>query len=163
MSIVGIAAAALMFLCILLIPLGWPGLWIMVGIVALGGLLGAVGWAVILAVVLLAAAAELLEFLIVRNMSARYGGSPAAFWGAIAGGTAGVFVGVPVPVVGPVVAGVLGSFVGAAAVALYESRDVAAASRVGWGVVLARAVAAFVKIAAALVILVVGGTAWIVR
>ncbi|MCA1789435.1 MAG: hypothetical protein LC667_06135, partial [Thioalkalivibrio sp.] len=72
------------------------------------------------------------------------------------------FMGFPVPIVGPVIAGVLGSFIGAAAVALYESRDVASASRVGWGVVLARALAAAVKVAAAVVILAIGGTAWIV-
>ncbi len=163
MSIAGIAATALMFLCIFLIPLGWPGLWLMVGIVGVGGVVGAVGWPAALVVLGIAALAELLEFFIVRAMSTRYGGSPAAFWGAIVGGTAGVFIGVPIPVIGPVIAGVLGSFLGAAAVTIHESRDIAAASRVGWGVVLARGLAAFVKIAAAFVVLVVGGTAWIVK
>jgi uncharacterized protein YqgC (DUF456 family) len=162
MNALGILAAIVMFLSILIIPLGWPGLWIMVGVVALGSLLGEVGPGLVVVVLAVAAAAELLEFLIVKRMSARYGGSNRAFWGAIIGGTVGVFVGAPVPILGPVIAGVIGSFLGAAAAALYESKDLAAASRVGWGVVLARGIAAAVKIAAAFVVLAVGATAWIV-
>ncbi|HUP18991.1 MAG TPA: DUF456 family protein, partial [Gemmatimonadota bacterium] len=93
--------------------------------------------------------------------SLRYGGSSRAFWGAVFGGLVGVIIGFPVPVIGPVIAGIIGSFVGAAGVALLESRDVAGATRVGWGVVLARVFAAVAKVAAAIVILVVGGTAWV--
>jgi uncharacterized protein YqgC (DUF456 family) len=162
MNALGIVAAIVMFLSILIIPLGWPGLWIMVAVVGLGALLGEVGPGIVVMVVAAAAAAELLEFLIVQRMSLRYGGSNRAFWGAIIGGTIGVFVGAPVPVLGPVIAGVIGSFIGAAAAAFYESRDLAAASRVGWGVVLARGIAAAVKIAAAFVVLAIGATAWIV-
>lgn len=163
MSLLGWVAAFLMFLCMLLIPIGWPGLWAMVAIVGVGALLGQIGPGVVLIVVALAATAELLEFFIVRRMSIRYGGSNGAFWGAVIGGTVGLFIGFPVPILGPVIAGVIGSFIGAAGVALYESRDVASASRVGWGVVLARAFAAATKVAAAVVVLAIGGTAWIVR
>ena len=162
MNLLGLLAIAVMFLAIFLIPIGWPGLWIMVAVVGVGALLGHVGPGVVIAVIAVAATAELLEFLIVQRMSVRYGGSNRAFWGAVIGGTIGLFVGFPVPLFGPVIAGVIGSFLGAAAAAYYESRDLASASRVGWGVVLARAIAAFVKVAAALVVLVVGGTAWIV-
>ena len=162
MTATGWIAALLMFLCIFLIPLGWPGLWIMVAIVGLGAFLGHVGPGVVITVLAIAAAAELLEFLIVKRYSERYGGSNRAFWGAVIGGTVGVIVGFPVPVLGPVIAGVIGSFVGAAAVALHESRDLGTAGRVGWGVVLARVVAAGVKVAAAIAVLAIGGTAWIV-
>lgn len=163
MSLLGWGATFVMFLSILLIPIGFPGLWIMVAVVGVGAMLGEIGPGVVVMVIAVAATAELLEFLIVRRMSIRYGGSNRAFWGAIIGGTVGVFMGFPIPVVGPVVAGVIGSFIGAGAIALYESRDLASASRVGWGVVLARAIAAAMKVAAAFVILAVGGTAWIVR
>jgi uncharacterized protein YqgC (DUF456 family) len=163
MSLLGWAATLVMFLAILLIPLGWPGLWIMVAVVGLGALLGQVGLGPLVLVLAIAGAAELLEFLIVRRMSLRYGGTNRAFWGAILGGTVGVLIGVPIPVLGPVIAGVIGSFLGAGAMALHESRDLAAATRVGWGVVLARALAAAVKVAAAFVVLAIGGTAWIVR
>lgn len=153
-----------MLLALFVIPLGWPGLWIMVAIVAAGALLGEVGAGVVLAAIILAGLAELLEFAIVKRMSTRYGGSSRAFWGAVLGGTAGVFLGLPfpLPLVGPVMAGIVGSFLGAGAVALWESRDLAAAGRVGWGVVLARVLAAVAKVAAALVILVIGGSAWII-
>ena len=157
------AAFAVMAGALLLIPLGVPGLWIMLGVLAVAALLGEVSWLLILALVLLGALAELLEFLIVKRYSDRYGGSNRAFWGAVAGGFAGIFVGVPVPVVGPVIAGVLGSFAGAAAVALWETRRPGHAARVGWGVVLGRALAAAVKTAAGVAILAAGATALIVR
>lgn len=162
MSLLGLIAAAIMFLAIWMIPLGWPGLWIMVAIVGLGAVMGELGPGILIFAVAVAAVAELLEFLIVRRMSLQYGGSNRAFWGAVIGGTVGVFVGFPVPVLGPVIGGVIGSFIGAAGISLYESRDVASASRVGWGVVLARGIAAFVKVGAAFAILAVGGTAWII-
>ena len=162
MSTLGIVITLAMFLCIFLIPIGWPGLWLMVALVGLGAVLGTVGWGAVIIVIAVAAVAEAVELLIVKRMSVRYGGSSRAFWGAVAGGMVGLFMGFPVPIIGPVIAGLLGSFAGAAAVAYYESGDVASASRVGWGVVLARALASCIKVGAALVVLVVGGTAWIV-
>jgi uncharacterized protein len=163
MSLLGWIAALAMFMAIWVIPLGWPGLWVMVAIVGVGAMLGELGPGIVITVLAAAGVAELLEFLIVRRMSLQYGGTNRAFWGAVIGGTVGVFVGFPVPVLGPVIGGVLGSFIGAAGISLYESRDLLSASRVGWGVVLARGIAAFVKIAAAFIILAVGGTAWIIR
>jgi len=164
LSVLLIAAAlVLMAGALLLIPLGVPGLWIMIGVLAIAALLGEVSWALVAALVLLAGFAELLEFLIVKRFSSRYGGSNRAFWGAIVGGFAGVFIGVPVPVLGPVIAGVLGSFVGAALVALWETRRLGHAARVGWGVVLGRAFAAAVKTAAGVAILAAGITALVLR
>ena len=160
--LLGWIATLVMFVALFLIPLGLPGLWIMVAVVAAGAVLGHVGPAAVIITIALAGVAELLELLIVRNMSLRYGGSSRAFWGAVIGGVIGLVLGFPVPVVGPVIAGILGSFVGATALTLWETRDLAGATRVGWGVVLARVFAAVVKVAAAIVILVVGGTAWVV-
>lgn len=160
--LLGWIAALVMAAAIFLIPLGLPGLWIMVAIVGVGAIMGHVGAVVLGVVVATAAIAEALEFFIVRSMSLRYGGTTRAFWGAVLGGFAGLFVGTPVPIIGPVIMGIVGSFVGAAAVAVWETRDARAAARVGWGVVLARVIAAFVKVAAAIVILVLGGAAWII-
>src|SRR5690606_13057613 len=123
---------------LLIIPLGLPGLWIMVAVLAAGALAGEVGLVTLVTAVVLAAGAELAEFLFVKRMSDRYGGSRGAFWGALVGGIVGIFVGVPIPVVGPVVAGILGSFLGAAAVTLWEERHLPSAARVGGGVVLGR-------------------------
>lgn len=163
MNLFGLVVAALMALSILLIPLGLPGLWVLVALVGLGAWLGELSAWVVVAAVALAAAAELAEWLIVRSMNLRYGGSPRAFWGAIVGGMIGVLVGAPIPVAGSVVAGFLGSFLGAALITYYELRDVGAAHRVGWGVLLARTLSVGLKVAAAVVILVIGATAWIVR
>jgi len=157
------AAIAVMVVALVLIPLGIPGLWIMILLLAGGAWLGEVSWGVLAAVTALAVVAELLEFLIVKRFSDRYGGSNRAFWGAILGGIVGVLVGVPVPVVGPVIAGVLGSFAGAVLVALVETRRPRRAARVGWGVVLGRAFAAAVKTAAGVAILAVGVTSLILR
>jgi uncharacterized protein len=157
----GIVATLAMALAIFLIPLGWPGIWVMVGIVGVGALLGEVGWGVLVLVALVAGAAEAVEFLIVYQLGSRYGGSSRAFWGAVIGGTIGVFVGFPVPVVGPVIAGFLGSFIGAAIATLQEGGSLTAAGRVGWGTLLGRVISAGVKVAAAIIVLAIGGTAWI--
>jgi uncharacterized protein len=161
MDLVAMAAILAMALAIALIPLGWPGTWVMVGIVAIGAVLGDVSVGVVVLVMLIAGAAELVEFFIVQQMSGRYGGSSRAFWGAVIGGTVGVFVGVPVPVLGPVIAGFLGSFVGAAIATVREGGGLMAASRVGWGVILGRVISTGVKVAAAFMVLAIGGVAWL--
>jgi uncharacterized protein len=142
-----------------LIPLGVPGTWIMAGVLALGALAGRVGVGVLVAVILLAALAELVEFVAAARVNRRYGGSRAAFWGAVVGGIGGVVIGMPVPLIGPVLAGFVGSFVGAAAVTVYESRDYDSALRVGRGALVGRVVSAAVKTSAGIIILVVGAAA----
>lgn len=144
---------------LLIIPFGLPGLWLMLAVVAVGAFTGSVAWWVLVPLVGLGVAAEVLEFVAVRRFSGRSGGSRRAFWGAIAGGIAGAVLGAPIPVLGPLVGGVAGTFVGAAAVTMYERRDVAPALRVGWGAALGRGVAVAIKIAAALVVLIAGGAA----
>lgn len=158
-----ILGIALMFVAWLLIPLGVPGLWVMLAFLGVGVLYGDIGLLTLVLLVGVGAVAELLEFLLVRRYSARYGGSGAAFWAAIAGGLVGVLVGLPVPVVGSILAGLVGSFAGAAVVTLWESRDALIAARVGWGVVIARMLAAAVKSAAGIVILVVGSASLLMR
>jgi uncharacterized protein len=147
---------AVMLVALLLTPLGVPGLWIMVGVLAVGAWTGAVGMLVLGACIVLAAAAELVEYLIIERMNVRYGGSRRAFWGAIAGGIAGVMIGFPIAIIGPLIAGFLGSFAGAALATLYETRRVEAAARVGWGTLIGRMWAAGAKVAAGTVILVLG-------
>ena len=71
--LLGWIATLVMLLAIFLIPLGLPGLWVMVAVVGVGALLGHVGPAALVIVVAAAALAELLEFLILKSMSARYG------------------------------------------------------------------------------------------
>lgn len=152
----------LMTVALFLTPLGVPGLWLMVGVLALGAWLGHVGTLVLIACILLALTAELVEFWIVRRLNVRYGGSRKAFWGAIIGGTIGVLVGMPVPIIGSVIAGFIGSFAGAAAATLYETQQLGAATRVGWGVLIGRMWAAGVKVSLGFVILVLGSASLLV-
>lgn len=143
---------------LVVIPLGLPGTWIMALVLLVAAAAGELAWGVWAFLTFLVVLAEVLELLVLRQLGARYGGSRTAFWGAVLGGFAGVAVGMPVPVVGPILAGFLGTFVGAAGVTLLERRTVGEASRVGWGVVLARSFSVAIKIGVGVTLLVVG--AW---
>jgi uncharacterized protein len=135
---VTILGILVMATALFLTPLGVPGLWIMVAVLALGAWLGDVSIMILGVCVTLAVAAEIAEFLIVQRLNVQYGGSRLAFWGAILGGVVGVILGMPVPVVGSIIAGFLGSFAGAALATLYETRrlDNAAAAKVAAGIVI---------------------------
>jgi uncharacterized protein YqgC (DUF456 family) len=166
-GIEGLLALAIvgMIVALIVIPLGLPGLWIMIGILAVATFVDEVSPIILGLLVVVALLAELAEWAIVARTSARWGGSRKAFWGAIAGGLVGILVGLPVPlpILGPLVAGLLGTFAGAAAVTLWETRALRSAGRVGCGAVLGRAFAAAAKTAAGVVILVTGAAALILR
>lgn len=159
LAIIGIL---IMGIALFLTPLGIPGLWIMVGVLAIGAIVGDVGMLVLITSLALALAAEVLEFLIVQKLNVRYGGSRLAFWGAIFGGVIGVIVGMPVPIIGSLIAGFIGSFAGAMAATLYETKRFDSAARVGWGVLIGRVWAAGTKVAAGIVIFVIGSAALLV-
>ena len=84
---------AILVLALFMIPLGLPGLWIMIGVVAVGAVMGHIGLTVTVIALAIATIAELIEFFIVKRLTNQYGGSKKAFWGALAGGLAGVIVG----------------------------------------------------------------------
>jgi uncharacterized protein YqgC (DUF456 family) len=153
LAIIGIIV---MVLALLFIPLGIPGTWIMVGVLVIGAVQGQVGLLVLMASLGLAFVAEALEFVILKRLNLRYGGSRLAFWGAIIGGFAGVVIGLPVPIIGSIIAGFIGSVVGAALATLYETRRFDKTMRVSWGVLLGRMWSAVAKVGIGLVILVLG-------
>lgn len=136
---------------LLLIPLGFPGLWLQV--VALAGYgwwtgFAHIGWWPIMLVTVLAIFAEVLEFAMSGKFAARYGGSRRAAWGAILGGLIGAVVGVPIAIVGSVVGAFVGSFVGAVLFELshtWRSPEWRPAMRVGWGALIGRLVATALK------------------
>src|SRR3954469_14524233 len=102
---------------LLMVPLGLPGTWLQVA--ALGAYAWAShwhgGWVVFAVALLLAAGAEVVEFVLGGRFARRYGGSRRAAWGAILGGLVGAVVGTPVPVIGSVIGAFVGAFLGAAA------------------------------------------------
>jgi hypothetical protein len=157
LAIVILATAILVGL--FLIPLGLPGLWVMVGgILAYGWLTSfrSVGVAIIAIALGLAFLGEILENWIGFRFAKRYGGSSRSGWGALIGGLVGAVIGVPIAVIGSVIGAFIGSFIGAALFELSYSRHVGVATRAGWGAVVGRAAAAAVKIALGLVIAVIG-------
>jgi len=142
-----------------MIPLGLPGLWVMVaGVLAYGWLTGfrTVGVATIAIVLGLAFLGEIIENWIGFRYAKRYGGSSRAGWGALIGGLIGAVIGVPVAIIGSVIGAFLGSFIGAALFEYTLSRHAGVATRAGWGAVVGRAAGAAVKIALGLAIVVVG-------
>src|SRR5207247_159802 len=101
---------------LLLVPLGLPGLWVMVaGIVGYGWLTDfrSVGVATIGAVLGLAFLGEIVEWWLGFRLTRTFGGSRRSAWGALVGGIVGAVLGVPVPIVG----GVIGAFLGPLAAA----------------------------------------------
>jgi uncharacterized protein len=144
---------------LLLIPLGLPGLWLMVlGVLAYGWATGyqAMGIATVALVVGLALLGELAEWWLGFRLARRYGGSRRAGWGALVGGLVGAAIGVPVPIIGSVIGAFVGSFTGAALFEYTRAGRVGESANAGWGAVLGRAAAAAVKLALGLVIAVVG-------
>jgi uncharacterized protein YqgC (DUF456 family) len=140
---------------LLMIPLGLPGLWVMIGGLLVYGWLTdfrSMGIATIAIVLALALLGEVIESWLGFRFAKRYGGSSRSGWGALVGGIAGAIVGVPIPVVGSVIGAFLGSFAGAALFELSYSRRMGVAVGAGWGAVLGRAAAAPMKIGLGVVI-----------
>ena len=147
---------------LLLIPLGLPGLWLIVlGILAYGWLthFQSLTAGLVALAVGLAALGEAIEAWIGFRFAQRYGGSRRAGWGALAGGLIGAVVGVPVPIIGSVIGGFVGAFAGAAVFEYTRERASEGAVRAGWGAVLGRAAAVAVKMGLAVVM--VSGSLWL--
>lgn len=139
---------------LLIVPLGLPGTWLMVGaaLVYHVAVRGAIGIGTVVGTAVLALIGELLEFSLAGRFSRKYGGSRRAAWGAILGGFAGALIGVPVPIVGPVIGAFLGAFIGALVAELTVKGDGRAASRAATGALLGRITAAAMKVAIGVVI-----------
>jgi len=142
-----------------MIPLGLPGLWVMVGgILVYGWLTGfrSVGVATIVIVLGIAFLGEIIDSWLGFRFAKRYGGSSRSGWGALIGGLVGAGVGVPIAIIGSVIGAFIGSFIGAALFEFSYSRHAGIATRAGWGAVVGRAAAAAAKIALGVVIALVG-------
>ena len=142
-----------------IIPLGLPGIWIMIAAGIGYSILvpNSIGMVAIVATALIAVVAEVLEFTLTGTYAKKYGGSRRASWGAIIGGTVGAIIGVPVPIVGPIIGGFIGAFAGALVAEFSRGTGGEASVRVAWGALVGKAVAAAMKVAAGFVI-----AAWLV-
>ena len=141
--------AAVLFLCLLIVPLGLPGLWLMLGAAMIYDWLvptATIGWLAIGIAVALTVLAEVLEWTLAAGYTKKYGGSRRAGWGAILGGIVGAIMGVPVPVIGSVIGAFAGAFVGALVMELSRRESTTqTATRVATGALLGRVAAAAAK------------------
>lgn len=160
-TLLALGAVAVMAISLLLIPLGIPGLWIMVGILSVGLIADQVSLGIYALLVGLTIAAEVAEWITVDRLGRRFGGTSRTFWGALAGGAIGAIVGAPIPIVGSVVGAFAGTLIGAVAATWLHTRRVGTAVRAGWGALVGRAVAVAIKVFVGLVILILGGGAWL--
>jgi uncharacterized protein len=141
--------AAVIILSLILIVLGLPGLWIMVATAVVYDLIvpnDPIGWFTLIAVGVLALAAELLEFSLTGRYARKYGGSRRAGWGAIIGGIVGAIVGVPIPIIGSVIGAFVGSFCGALVAELTQGTAPGDATRVAKGALIGRVMSTTLKI-----------------
>jgi hypothetical protein len=157
--LLSIVVVLAMLVCVLLIPLGLPGLWLIVMITLGLVLLGSLTWTFGLIVAAVALIAEIAEFGVLKRFGEAQGASRKAFWGAVLGGFVGLFVGLPVPVIGPMITAFLGSFLGACLVTYAETLSVQQSARVGWAVLMARAAAVALKVAVSAAIIAAVGVA----
>jgi uncharacterized protein len=150
-----ILLAAAVVIGLLLIPLGLPGIWLML-LAGLGHRLfvtpATLSWVTLAILAAIALAAEWLEFSVSGKYTQKYGGSKRAAWGAILGGFAGAFVGIPIPVIGSVIGAFAGAFAGAmlGEYSVEKNRD--KATRAATGALIGRAVATALKSVAGCVI-----------
>jgi uncharacterized protein YqgC (DUF456 family) len=157
---VSLLLLALVFLVgLILIPIGLPGLWLMVLALVIYAIVTGfqvVGWGTIVLVVVLAGLAEAAEAWLGFRVARRFGGSNRSAWGAVAGGLIGAVLGTPVPVIGNVVGAFVGAFIGAVLMELSAGKQFRDTLGAGWGAILGRAAGAAVKITVGLVIAIVG-------
>jgi uncharacterized protein len=141
----------------ILIPLGLPGLWvILLGLLGYGALTDfqTVGMVTLILATGLAFLGEIVEWRVGFRYAKKYGGSRRAGWGALIGGLVGAVAGLPIPVVGSVIGSFLGSFAGAALFEFTRSPDSAIGA--GWGALVGRIVGTAAKTALGFVIGVIG-------
>ncbi len=140
---------------LIMIPLGLPGIWLMLVAGVAHRLLVApptIGWGTLVILTLIALLAEWLEFTVAGRYTTKYGGSRRAAWSAIAGGIVGAFVGIPVPIIGSVIGAFAGAFLGALLGEYSVERDHGKATRAATGALIGRGVATALKSVAGCVI-----------
>jgi uncharacterized protein YqgC (DUF456 family) len=149
-----ILLVAVLLLSLIMIPFGMPGTLVMFAAALCYKLLvphGGIGWPSVVVVGILMAIAEGLEWTLSARFAKKYGGSRRAGWGAVLGGMVGAFMGVPIPIVGSIVGAFAGAFVGALVFELSRGSGGGTATKVAWGALIGRVVAAAIKVAIGLV------------
>jgi hypothetical protein len=141
---------------LLLIPLGLPGLWVMVGAAVLHRVAGGsheLGVALLAFITVLALLAEAAEALLGVLTARRFGATRWGMWGAFLGGIAGALVLTPFfPLAGTLFGAFVGAFAGAFLLEWTKSRTFRAGWRAGLGAFVGRVAAVALKVAVGLTI-----------
>src|SRR5882672_11296795 len=147
------AYAILLLLClagIFITLLGLPGLWVMVAAALLYAWYTSfhyVGLWTLVILAVIAAIAELIEFLAGSAGAKKAGGSRRAAWGALIGGLVGALVlTIPVPIIGTTIGLCIGVFAGALIGEMTVRDDAAHSIRVGIAATKARIYAIVIKL-----------------
>ncbi|MGD1278735.1 MAG: DUF456 family protein [Tepidisphaeraceae bacterium] len=145
---------------LLLVALTLPGLWFMA--TAAGGYAiltheRFLGWHTLIALLVLALAAEVLEMGLVAGAAKAAGGGRRGMIGGIVGAVlGGIFLSfIPIPIVGTILGICLGSFLGAAVAELAGGREAGHSLRIGFGAAKGRLLGIFSKLSFGLVMLMV--------
>jgi len=141
---------AAIVLGLIMIPFGMPGTLVMFAAALCYHLLvpgGGIGLMTVIGVGVLMAVAEGLEWVLTSRFTKKYGGSRRAGWGAIIGGMVGAFMGVPIPIIGSIIGAFAGAFIGAFVFEWSREQNHGVATRVAWGALIGRVVAAAIKVA----------------
>ena len=153
--------------CLGLIPLGLPGMWLMIGFAALAQMLGTIpftsaaslhfGWALLGACIGIGVLAEIVE-AVAGAAGAKYGGATRrGMVGAFIGGIVGAifFTGLlPIPIVGTIAGGLVGAFAGAwiGEASAVAQRDPQHRFRAALGAAAGKLAGTFGKLAAGVVV-----------
>ena len=135
---------------LIIIPLGLPGIWLMVIAAAAYDFLvpgDPVGWVTIVGVAVIATIAEILEFMLAGRYTRKFGGSRRAGWWAIFGGIIGAMVGIPIPLIGSMIGAFAGAFAGAWLAEITAGKTASDSTRVATGALLGRVTASALKVA----------------
>lgn len=149
-----ILLAAVLLVSLFIIPLGLPGTWVMLAAGVGYSILvpNSIGWFTLVGTTVIAVVAEIFEFTLTGTYARKYGGSRRSSWGAIIGGIVGAIVGVPIPIIGSIIGAFVGAFLGALVFEYSGGTGVQASTRVAWGALVGRAVAAALKVGAGIAI-----------
>jgi uncharacterized protein YqgC (DUF456 family) len=153
--------------CLVLIPLGLPGAWVILGLAGLVEWLDrfyrpeddrqTFAWWVLGVCLGIAIAGEIIEFFAGVIGTKQGGGTKRGMWGALIGGILGAFVLTPflwfIPVVGSLVGAILGTFIGAIVGELSgQGATISGSIKPATGATIARILATVAKIGVGVII-----------
>ncbi len=135
---------------LIIVPLGFPGTWLMVIASFVFSLLGDFQsgrsdfWVLFL-VVLMAVIGEVIEYMVGIMGSKKFQVTGGAIVCSIIGGLIGAFIGIPVVVIGSLLGLLVGTFLGAWLYEIILNRDIKKSFQMALAVFFSRVMALFVK------------------